>query len=81
MLQGLSLEDAIQAFSFFRNSMFDGLQSALGTSISSAEVYKTWQQVNFITDEVLKSMVGSFQRRSFQTSSTLPQVTGDEVGT
>ena len=81
VLQGLSLEDAIQAFSFFRNSMFDGLQSALGTSISSAEVYKTWQQVNFITDEVLKSMVGSFQRRSFQTSSTLPQVTGDEVGT
>ena len=64
--QMLSLEDAMRAFSFFRNFLLDGLQNALGTSISSAEVYGTWQQVNLITDEVLGSMVRVYQHDGLQ---------------
>ena len=64
--QALSLEDAIRAFGFFRNFLLDGLQNALGTSISSAEVYGTWQQVNLITDEVLESMVRVYQHDALQ---------------
>ena len=64
--QMLSLEDAMRAFSFFRNFLLDGLQNALGTSISSAEVYGTWQQVNLITDEVLESMVRVYQHDGLQ---------------
>ena len=54
----------MQAFSFFRNSLMDGLQEALGSSISSAQVYQAWQQVNLVTDEVLQAIVRAYQRLS-----------------
>ena len=60
----LPLEGVMQAFSFFRNSLMDGLQEALGSSISSAQVYQSWQQVNLVTDEVLQAMVRAYQRLS-----------------
>ena len=58
----LSLEEVMQAFSFFRNSLMDGLQEALGSSISPVQVYQAWQQVNLVTDEVLQAIVRAYQR-------------------
>ena len=58
----LSLEEIMQAFSFFRNSLMDGLQEALGSSISPVQTYQAWQQVNLVTDEVLQAMVRAYQR-------------------
>ena len=78
--QTLSLEDAMRAFSFFRNFLLDGLQNALGTSISSAEVYHTWQQVNLITDEVLESMVRVYQQSASQADAAVRQAAGREAG-
>ena len=58
----LSLQEVMQAFSFFRNSLMDGLQEALGSSISSTQVYQAWQQVNLVTDEVLQAIARAYQR-------------------
>ncbi|MCZ6891929.1 MAG: helix-turn-helix domain-containing protein [Chloroflexi bacterium] len=78
--QALSLEDAIRAFGLFRTILLDGLQNALGTSISSAEVYSTWQQVNLITDEVLESMVRVYQQSGPQTDVTVRRAAGRKAG-
>ena len=78
--QMLSLEDAMRAFSFFRNYLLDGLQNALGPSISSTEVYHTWQQVNLITDEVLESMARVYQQSGSQADVTAQRVAGREAG-
>ncbi len=57
----LSLDDALRAFSFFRNCLLEGLRGGPGSTVSPAEVYHTWHQVNLITDEVLRSLVRSYQ--------------------
>ena len=58
---GLALADAIQAFVFFRNSLMEGLQETGAPDASAGAVYKTWQQVNTITDEVLQGIVRAYQ--------------------
>ena len=58
----LPLDDATQAFIFFRNSLIEGLQEAGASDNSPGAVYRVWQQVNGITDEVLKGIVRAYQR-------------------
>jgi hypothetical protein len=59
---GLSLEDATRAFSFFRNSLLEGLQETRSSVASTEAVYRMWQQVNTITDEALQGMVRGYQQ-------------------
>ena len=59
---GLPLEDGIQAFVFFRNSLVEGLQEAGTSDASPRAVYLAWQQVNTVTDEVLQGIVVTYQR-------------------
>ncbi len=58
---GLSLEDAIQAFAFFRNSVIEGLQEAGASDTFPGAGYRAWQQVSAVTDEVLQGIVGTYQ--------------------
>lgn len=58
----LPLEHAVQAFAFFRNSLVESLQEAPPQEDSSASVYRTWRQVNTITDEVLQGIIHSYDR-------------------
>ena len=74
----LSLQEVMQAFSFFRNSLMDGLQEALGSSISSTQVYQAWQQVNLVTDEVLQAIARAYQR---STESMTTAMHASERGT
>ncbi len=60
---GLPLEHATQAFAFFRNSLVEGLQEAPSQDDSPASVYRTWRQVNIITDEVLQGIVRSYDKQ------------------
>ena len=76
----LSLEDAVRAFSFFRSSLLEGLQSALGTNVSSAEIYHAWQQVNLVTDQVLHSLVRSYQVSSTQRGTRARPRVANEAG-
>ena len=59
---GLPLEDGIQAFVFFRNSLVEGLQEAGASDASPRAVYLAWQQVTTVTDEVLQGIVVTYQR-------------------
>ena len=59
---GLSLEDATKAFSFFRNSLLEGLQDLKPDVTSTGAVYRMLQQVNAITDEALQGMVHAYQQ-------------------
>ena len=59
---GLPLEDATQAFAFFRNSLMEGLQEVGIQDASPSSVYRSWQQVNAITDEVLQAIVRSYRK-------------------
>lgn len=61
---GLSLEDAIQAFAFFRNSVIEGLQDARASDAFPGVEYRAWQQVSAITDQVLQGIVQAYQRAS-----------------
>ncbi len=59
---GLSIEDATRAFSFFRNSLLEGLQDLKSDVTSTGAGYRMWQQVNTITDEALQGMVHAYQQ-------------------
>jgi excisionase family DNA binding protein len=59
---GLPLEHTVQAFAFFRNSLVESLQEAPPQEDSPASVYRTWRQVNTITDEVLQGTTRSYDR-------------------
>ncbi|MSQ22861.1 MAG: MerR family DNA-binding transcriptional regulator [Dehalococcoidia bacterium] len=58
---GLPLVEATQAFIFFRNSLVEGLQSVDTSGNSPGAVYRKWEQVNAVTDEVLKGIVRAYQ--------------------
>ena len=58
---GLSLEEATQAFIFFRNSLVEGLQGTKTSDNSPRAIYRKWEQVNTVTDEVLKGIVRACQ--------------------
>ncbi|MBI4310553.1 MAG: helix-turn-helix domain-containing protein [Chloroflexi bacterium] len=60
---GLPLEHAAQAFAFFRNSLVQGLQEATPREDTITSVYRTWLQVNTITDEVLQGIIRSYDKR------------------
>lgn len=56
------LEHIIPAFAFFRNALMEGLQESSITSSNSYAVYRTWRQVNTVTDEVLQGIVHGYDR-------------------
>jgi hypothetical protein len=58
---GLSMEESTQAFIFFRNSLVEGLQSTKPSDNSPRAIYRRWEQVNTLTDEVLKGIVRTCQ--------------------
>ena len=58
---GLPLEDATQAYVFFRNSLIEEFQQAGALSTFPGAVNRTWQQVNTVTDEVLHGIVRAYQ--------------------
>ncbi|MDO8749997.1 MAG: helix-turn-helix domain-containing protein [Dehalococcoidia bacterium] len=58
----LSLEEATQAFIFFRNSLVEGLQGAKSSDNSPSAVYRKWEQVNAVTDEVLNGIIRAYQK-------------------
>lgn len=58
---GLSMEEATQAFIFFRNSLVEGLQETKAYETTQDAVFKKWQQVNAVTDEVLTGIVRAYQ--------------------
>lgn len=58
---GLPLEEATQAFIFFRNSLVEGFQGANAQDGSPGAVYRKWQQGNGVTDEVLIGIVRAYQ--------------------
>ena len=60
--RSLSLEDAMRAFAFFRNSLMDGIRETPGSGLSSSQAHHIWQQVNMITDEVLQGIARAYQR-------------------
>ena len=69
----LSLEEATQAFIFFRNSLVEGLQGAKSSDNSQSAVYRKWEQVNAVTDEVLNGIIRAYQK-------TNSGVAGDPTG-
>lgn len=68
----LPLEHAVQAFAFFRNSLVESLQETPPQEDSPASVYRTWRQVNTITDEVLQGIIHSYDRRHAAEKTSQP---------
>ncbi len=58
---GLPLSQALTAFTFFRNSLVEGLQKSTNADNTPDGIYRRWQQVNAITDAVLKGIVQAYQ--------------------
>ena len=60
--RGVSLTDAIQAFTFFRSAMLEALTLALlRHSNSDQELNRSWQELVRITDQVLLGMTKAIQ--------------------
>lgn len=62
---GVALDQVMEAFIFFRNSLYDAARDT-GThgSLQGNDVAHVWSQMEHLTDQVLLSMVRAYERSS-----------------
>ncbi|MBI4200470.1 MAG: MerR family DNA-binding transcriptional regulator [Chloroflexi bacterium] len=61
---GLSLEEVIQAFAFFRNSLMEAVGVVLGTAGPPGAFVRGWLEANRLADEVLQALGRAYEGAS-----------------
>lgn len=60
---GVPLEQMVEAFIFFRNSLFDAVRDSVAQGpLRGADIAHLWGQTEQLTDQVLLSMVRAYER-------------------
>lgn len=72
--QRLPLDQALEAFIFFRNSLFEAVRESMGNgALQSHDIAQVWPQVELVGDQILRAIILAYGKVSMSDRSLSSQ--------